>query len=108
MHLKFLTPRETSYNAEMKVGGVVYMYPIYPGRITRNDCANIKEDPRRKRDVQGGPNHDMMGFLLLARNRMERQERKIFGRAFGKVAQTLHRAARWPASKVPCFCLGDH
>jgi hypothetical protein len=26
----------------MKVGGVVYMYPIYPGRITRNDCANIK------------------------------------------------------------------
>ncbi|KAF6751402.1 P-loop containing nucleoside triphosphate hydrolase protein [Ephemerocybe angulata] len=31
-----------SYNADMKVGGIVYIYPIYPGRITRSDCANIK------------------------------------------------------------------
>ena len=26
----------------MKVGGVVYMYPIYPNRITRNDRSNLK------------------------------------------------------------------
>ncbi|RXW13862.1 hypothetical protein EST38_g11994 [Candolleomyces aberdarensis] len=32
----------SAYNAGMKVGGIVYMYPIYPGRITWNDCANIK------------------------------------------------------------------
>ncbi|KAJ2920032.1 hypothetical protein MD484_g488, partial [Candolleomyces efflorescens] len=32
----------SAYNADMKVGGVVFMYPIYPGRITRNDVSNIK------------------------------------------------------------------
>ncbi|KAJ2926637.1 hypothetical protein H1R20_g10458, partial [Candolleomyces eurysporus] len=32
----------SAYDANMKVGGVVYMYPIYPGRITRNDVSNIK------------------------------------------------------------------
>jgi hypothetical protein len=26
----------------MKVGGVVYLYPIYPNRMTRNDRSNIK------------------------------------------------------------------
>ncbi|KAJ2929180.1 hypothetical protein H1R20_g7918, partial [Candolleomyces eurysporus] len=26
----------------MKVGGVVYMYPIYPNRMTRNDRSNVK------------------------------------------------------------------
>ncbi|KAJ2926644.1 hypothetical protein H1R20_g10457, partial [Candolleomyces eurysporus] len=32
----------SAYNADMKVGGLVYMYPIYPGRITRDDISNIK------------------------------------------------------------------
>ncbi|KAH6917876.1 P-loop containing nucleoside triphosphate hydrolase protein [Coprinopsis sp. MPI-PUGE-AT-0042] len=32
----------SSYNLHMKVTGVVYMFPIFPNRITRNDKANLK------------------------------------------------------------------
>ncbi|KAH6917874.1 P-loop containing nucleoside triphosphate hydrolase protein [Coprinopsis sp. MPI-PUGE-AT-0042] len=32
----------SSYDTRMKVAGVVYMFPIYPNRITRNDKANLK------------------------------------------------------------------
>lgn len=32
----------SSYGSEMKVGGIIYMFPIYPNRITRNDKANLK------------------------------------------------------------------
>ncbi|KAJ2933921.1 hypothetical protein H1R20_g3186, partial [Candolleomyces eurysporus] len=31
-----------SYNSGMKVGGIIYMYPVYPNRMTRNDRSNIK------------------------------------------------------------------
>jgi hypothetical protein len=32
----------SSFNSRVKVGGVIYMFPIYPNRITRNDKANPK------------------------------------------------------------------
>lgn len=32
----------SSYGERIKVGGVVYMFPIYPNRITRNDRANTR------------------------------------------------------------------
>ncbi|KAF6751405.1 P-loop containing nucleoside triphosphate hydrolase protein [Ephemerocybe angulata] len=32
----------SSYDSKMRVGGVVYLFPIYPNRITRNDRSNIK------------------------------------------------------------------
>ncbi|KAH6867364.1 P-loop containing nucleoside triphosphate hydrolase protein [Coprinopsis sp. MPI-PUGE-AT-0042] len=32
----------SSYNSHMKVGGVVYMFPIFPNRMTRNDKSNLK------------------------------------------------------------------
>ncbi|RXW14637.1 hypothetical protein EST38_g11219 [Candolleomyces aberdarensis] len=32
----------SAYGRNMKVSGVVYMYPIYPNRMTRNDCSNVK------------------------------------------------------------------
>ncbi|KAJ2916075.1 hypothetical protein MD484_g4342, partial [Candolleomyces efflorescens] len=31
-----------SYNLDMKVAGIVYVHPIYPNRMTRNDCSNVK------------------------------------------------------------------
>ncbi|KAH6917854.1 P-loop containing nucleoside triphosphate hydrolase protein [Coprinopsis sp. MPI-PUGE-AT-0042] len=32
----------SSYISRMKVGGVVYMFPIYPNRLTRTDLARLK------------------------------------------------------------------
>lgn len=32
----------SSYDAKMKVGGVLYVFPIYPNRMTRNDKANLR------------------------------------------------------------------
>ncbi|KAJ2914234.1 hypothetical protein MD484_g6178, partial [Candolleomyces efflorescens] len=31
-----------SYGANTKVAGIVYIHPIYPNRMTRNDCSNVK------------------------------------------------------------------
>ncbi|KAJ2916073.1 hypothetical protein MD484_g4340, partial [Candolleomyces efflorescens] len=31
-----------SYGFKMKVAGIVYIHPIYPGRMTQNDCSNVK------------------------------------------------------------------
>lgn len=32
----------SSYHSKMKVAGVLYLFPIFPNRITRNDKANLK------------------------------------------------------------------
>ncbi|KAJ2920881.1 hypothetical protein H1R20_g16213, partial [Candolleomyces eurysporus] len=32
----------SAYGHNMKVSCVVYMYPIYPNRMTRSDCSNVK------------------------------------------------------------------
>ncbi|KAJ2914249.1 hypothetical protein MD484_g6180, partial [Candolleomyces efflorescens] len=31
-----------SYGTKTKVSGIVYIHPIYPNRMTRNDCSNVK------------------------------------------------------------------